>query len=74
MRGASLGQRTPRPPQVQRGWVAVADGLLAGGLLVYGVQRQRDFYELLAVCHDVSFAIRRLVTGSLQDLLLVMRV
>ena len=47
-------QRPPRPPQVQRARVAVADGLLAGTGLVDRLQRQGDFDEFLLRGHAVS--------------------
>ena len=49
-------QRPPRPPQVQRARVAVADGLLPRAGLVDGVERQRDLDELLRVLHIAPFA------------------
>ena len=45
--GPRGGERAARPPQVQRARVPVADRLLAGRLLVDGVERERDFDELL---------------------------
>ncbi|MCY1371699.1 hypothetical protein D9M69_588540 [compost metagenome] len=40
-------QRTPRPPQVQRAGVAVADGFLSRSSDIDGIERQGDFDELL---------------------------
>lgn len=45
------GERTAGPPQVQRGWMAVADRLLPGGLPIDGLQRQGDLDQLLLVGH-----------------------
>ena len=46
--GPRRGQRAPRPPEVQRAGVAVADGFLAGGGSVYFVEGQGDFDQFLA--------------------------
>jgi hypothetical protein len=46
--GPRSSQRTPRPPQVQRARVPVADALLARAGSVDGVERQGDFDEFLA--------------------------
>ena len=46
---AAGGERAARPPQVQGGGVAVADGLLAGGLAVDVFQGQGDLDELWLV-------------------------
>ena len=43
------GERAARPPQVQRRRVAVADRLLARGLAVDVLQRERDLDELRLV-------------------------
>ena len=40
-------QRPPRPPQVQRARVPVADGLLRADAIVDRLQRQGDFDEFL---------------------------
>ena len=56
-------QRPPRPPQVQRARVSVADRLLPRRGLVDGLERQGDFDELLGGLHSrsllVGFEIRR---------------
>jgi len=57
---AGRGQRAPRPPQVQRRGVAVADRLLACRRLVDGVERQGDLDEL--PCSDHPTATSRHVT------------
>ena len=49
--GAGGGERTARPPQVQGGWVAVADIFLAGAGVADGVQRQGDFDKFLGGGH-----------------------
>ena len=46
---AGRGERPARPPQVQRGRVAVADRLLPRGLAVDVLQRERDLDELAFV-------------------------
>ena len=46
---AARGERPPCPPQVQRGRMAVPDGLLAGRLAVDVLQRQRDLDQLRLV-------------------------
>jgi hypothetical protein len=43
--GTHRGQWPPRPPDVQRGDVAVADGFLAGGLGGDGFEGEGDFDE-----------------------------
>ena len=52
--GAAGCQRPARPSQMKRRGVAVADGLLTGGLGVDLIQRQGDLYELLAVVQPFS--------------------
>ncbi len=59
------GKGTARPPQVKGRWMAVADGLLARGLLVDGVQRKRYLYELLAVGQEINSFIFEMRTRSL---------
>ena len=49
--GAGCRQGPPRPPQMQGGGVAVADGLFAGAGGVDGFQRQRHFNQLLGSRH-----------------------
>ena len=45
-------QRPPRPPQMQRAWMAVPDRLLPRGGDVDGLEGQGDFDELLrGLCH-----------------------
>jgi hypothetical protein len=46
-------QRPARPPEVQRGGMAVADGLLPSRGYVDGLQGQGDLDELLAVRHVI---------------------
>ena len=47
--GATRGQRSPRPPEVQRRRVTVPYRLLARRLAIDGLERQGDFDELLLV-------------------------
>ncbi len=52
-------QRPPRPPQMQRARMPMPNRLLPRGLLVDGVQRQRDLDELLSECHVVQRSSNR---------------
>src|SRR5579862_4014444 len=49
--GARCGQRSPRPPEVKRARVTVADRLLPCGGFVDGLERQRNFDQLFPVSH-----------------------
>ncbi len=58
--GAGGGERAARPPQVQRRGVAVADRLLARGLPVDRLQRQRHLDQLALRCaHGIVLSIGR---------------
>ncbi len=48
---AARGQGAPRPPQVQRARVAVADGLLPRRFAVDGFEREGDFDEFFRMVH-----------------------
>ncbi len=52
--GAGRGQRSPRPPQMQRAGVAVPDRFFAGGGGVNGVQRQGHFDQFLGCFNGVG--------------------
>ena len=58
-------QRPPRPPQMQRARMPVADRLLPRAGLVDGIQRQGDFDEFLLVA-IIHFHIH-IPIGKLPD-------
>ena len=62
------GQRPSRPPEVQGGRVAVADGFLSRRGDVDGVEGQGDFDEFFAVGGHASFLAQDAVGGTGFDL------
>ena len=57
-------QRPPRPPQVQRARVAVADGLLACASLVDGFEREGDLDEFLVQCVAIFMIAYYMLFGT----------